>query len=124
LASVTYTDGFDVKENLPFKRIPPTFGKGSLRHTWKKLTSTFYVNYNGWKSIENYSSSSNDREEYATVDGTPAWITYNFSTYFQVNPTLAVSLGLENISDLHYRVFSSGVSSPGRNFFFSLNSNF
>ncbi len=56
--------------------------------------------------------------------GTLAWTTYNFYSDYQINDKLAVNFAVENILDLHYRPFSSGVSSPGRNFVIGLRGSF
>jgi hemoglobin/transferrin/lactoferrin receptor protein len=41
-----------------------------------------------------------------------------------MNKYLAVNVGIENITDQLYRSYSSGISSPGRNFIVSLNAQF
>ncbi len=56
--------------------------------------------------------------------GTLAWTTYNFYSDYQINDKLSVNFAVENILDLHYRPFSSGVSSPGRNFIIGLRGSF
>ncbi len=56
--------------------------------------------------------------------GSLAWTTYNFYSDYQINDKLAVNFAVENILNLHYRPFSSGVSSPGRNFVIGLRGSF
>ncbi len=48
--------------------------------------------------------------------GSLAWITYNFYGEYQINERFSLNFGVENITDIHYRPFSSGVSAPGRNY--------
>ena len=56
--------------------------------------------------------------------GTLAWTTYNFYSDYQINDKLSLNFAVENILDLHYRPFSSGVSSPGRNFVIGVRGSF
>lgn len=50
----------------------------------------------------------------------PAWYTVNFKSMVQVTKNLGFSAGIENILDLRYRPYSSGIVAPGRNLIFSL----
>ena len=56
--------------------------------------------------------------------GTLAWTTYNCYSDYQINDKFAINFAVENILDLHYRPFSSGVSSAGRNFIIGLRGSF
>ena len=56
--------------------------------------------------------------------GSLAWATYNLYTEYQINDKFSLNLSVENIGDLHYRPFSSGVSSAGRNFIIGLRGSF
>lgn len=56
--------------------------------------------------------------------GSLAWTTYNIYTEYKINDKFSVNLSVENIGDLHYRPFSSGVSSAGRNFVIGLRGSF
>ncbi len=116
-ANVVYTKG-DMYDEEGKKRaaphIPPLFGKFNLGYTNDALKINFMANFNGAKPIELYGGSV-DNPEYATIDGTYAWITYNLYLSYNLNKKIKFDIGLENITDLHYRTFSSGVSAPGRN---------
>ena len=54
----------------------------------------------------------------------PSWYTLNVKAMYQISDHFTVSAGLENITDQRYRMYSSGISSPGRNFVMSLKANF
>ena len=81
-----------------------------------------YVLYNGWKYLSDYNlaAGSEDNIQYATADGTPAWYTLNVRAAYAFSRLLSGQVGLENIEDVHYRTFASGVSAPGRNLQVSL----
>ncbi|MEK6615285.1 MAG: TonB-dependent receptor, partial [Bacteroidota bacterium] len=119
-SSINYTYGMykdKVNDTLvPMDHIPPVFGQTTLIHHYKKFESEFSIRYNGWKRLDAYSPSGEDNLPQATVYGMPSWYTLNIKTALQVNSFLRLILSVENILDMHYRTFASGVSAPGRNF--------
>jgi len=119
-----YTYGRVIDEDVPLDHIPPVFGIASLKLNLTRFTSEFFVRYNGWKKIKDYSPGGEDNEAYATADGMPSWATLNLRAAYQINHTLNVQASLENILDTHYRLFASGISAPGRNLIISLRANF
>jgi hemoglobin/transferrin/lactoferrin receptor protein len=74
-----------------------------------------FMLFNGRKISREYSPSGEDNVQYAPGGQTPAWQTYNLRASWQVNKNFAASFAVENILDLNYRVFASGISAPGRN---------
>jgi len=89
-----------------------------------KFKGDFYVLYNGWKRISDYSPSGEDNQKYATPEGMPAWFTLNLKLSYQVNKYLNIEAGMENILDQNYRKFASGISAPGRNIIAALRFSF
>jgi len=121
-SNLSYTYG-RVKEKMdevPLDHIPPLFGSTDFRLDIKKFRADFIVNYSGWKRLNDYSISGEDNFEYATAEGNPAWYTLNLMSAYQINNYINLQIGVENILDIHYRMFASGVSAPGRNFVFSV----
>ena len=108
----------------PLAHIPPNYGKTSVAYAAKRWRAEFTIRYNGNKPLEDYAPGSSDNEDFATPIGALAWTTLNLYGSYQFTENFAVTLGLENIADLHYRMFSSGVSAPGRNFFVALTGSF
>ena len=119
-SNLTYTYGRVRKDNVPLDHIPPIFGMTSFKVEMKRFKGDFYVLYNGWKRIQNYSPSGEDNQTYATPEGMPAWYTLNLKLSYQINRYLNIEVGVENILDQNYRKFASGISSPGRNFIVAL----
>ena len=82
-----------------------------------------YVDANGDACIP-----TGDRGSIATCTqdyaGALAWTTYNFYGDYQISNKIALNFAVENILDLHYRPFSSGVSSAGRNFVLGIRGKF
>ena len=144
----TYTYGWDTEADMPLSHIPPVFGRLALSKSFGKsqfdqpAKMIIYSNFNGWKRLDDYGSSSVDNVSEATVDGTPSWFTLNgtLSYKFRIKSgtdgqplsydglapekSLVFQLGIENILDHHYKPFSSGMSAPGRNFIVSLRASF
>jgi hemoglobin/transferrin/lactoferrin receptor protein len=110
------TDSFD----YPLDHISPLSGRIAIRYTENKFSGDFYALFNGWKRIRNYNMLGEDNQQYATVDGTPAWVTLNIRAQYTFCKYYAVQTGIENILDTQYRVFASGINAPGRNTYVTL----
>ena len=122
-ATYTYTKGNyadrkldGLNTALPIDHIPPTYGRVGLKHDIKKFTAELFTLFNGWKRIEDYNLNGEDNEIYATKDGMPAWQIWNINTNYQLTKKLNFSFQIENIADLNYRYFASGISALGRNY--------
>ena len=125
--TVNYTIGRDVSAGVPLDHIPPVYGRLGLRGTTgdKRLAGEFFVMYNGWKRLARYSPSGEDNLQYAIpTQGMPAWYTLNLRGSYRLGQYVQAQLGVENLTNTHYRVFSSGISAPGRNVIFALRGNF
>ena len=65
-----------------------------------------------------------DNEQYATEMGMPAWFTLNLRAGYQMYNGISLMLGVDNIFDIQYRTFASGINAPGRNIFLTLKGSF
>ena len=104
----------------PLDHIPPDFGRIGIQYNSGKLRSELFSNFSGWKFIDEYSSSGEDNAQYAHARGTPSWYTINLRLGYELNKTLTLQAGVDNMMDLQYRMFASGINSPGRNVFGTL----
>jgi hemoglobin/transferrin/lactoferrin receptor protein len=120
-ATYTYTKGTyqNGLVEMPLDHIPPTYGRVGLKHNVKKMTYELFTVFNGWKRIEDYNLNGEDNEIYATKDGMPAWQIWNINTSYQPTQKLNFSFQIENMADLNYRYFASGISALGRNYILS-----
>lgn len=126
-ATVTEGKSFDAEgTETPLAHIPPLYGQGVMKYTVGKYTLRGTYRFNGLKAWEDYApAGSSDNEDLAIENvGTPAWSTVDVHIEAKLNKKLRLQGGIENIADLHYRPFSSGVSAPGRNFIVSLRGSF
>ncbi|MBX7094312.1 MAG: TonB-dependent receptor [Flavobacteriales bacterium] len=125
-SAINYTYGRVITDttDYPLDHIPPVFGRTAFILNLKKFRGEFYTMYSGWKRVKDYNLVGEDNYSQAAPDGMPAWCTLNVRASYQINKYLRVQGGIENITDLNYRVFASGISAPGRNFTMTLRANF
>ncbi len=111
-------------DSIPMAHIPPLSIRGEVVMSLSEFSKiNIYTNYNDWKYASNYDANGVDNLDEATVDGTPSWYTINV-VYSRKFNNLKTSLACENIFDVHYKTFASGISSSGRNFILNLQCNF
>lgn len=122
-ATYSYTKGRYTNEDVngvnsekPLDHIPPTYGRIGLKHDLKKFSAELFTVFNGWKQIEAYNLNGEDNEVYATKDGMPGWQIWNINTSYQPSKQINLSFQIENLADLNYRYFASGISALGRNY--------
>ena len=115
--------GFDVSNNEPLGHIPPYYGNSSIKIFHKKTTSRLWTNF-AFKKTLNRSNEASDNIDLATDEGWPGWQIINLSFKYDLNKNTKLQLNVENILDVHYITFASGISSPGRSFKFSVNFNY
>ena len=112
----TYNDG---SKEMPLDHIPPSYGRLGIKHGNEKWNAEVFSVFNGWKRIADYNLNGEDNEIYATKDGMPSWMTLNFASYYNPRKNISVGFQIENITDLNYRYFASGISAVGRNYILS-----
>jgi len=109
---------------IPLDHIPPVFGKLGIQINENKFRADLFVNYSGWKRIEDYNPFGEDNQAYALPQGMPSWYTINARLTYQFNKYFGAQVACENILDQNYRVFASNISAPGRNFIITLRGSF
>lgn len=110
--------------DAPLDHIPPFMARTSFSYTNNKFNADFFINLSGAKLLKNYSLGGEDNEQYATDMGMPAWFTMNLRAGYQIYKGISIQAGVDNIFDLQYRTFASGINAPGRNVFVSLRGTF
>ncbi len=125
--TLTFTKGKlqpNQQSEIALDHIPPVYGRTGIRYERGRWLGEIFALYNGWKRIEKYNPSGEDNQQYATIDGAPAWITLNARAGTRVSSVLTLQAGIENILDKNYRVFASGFSAPGRNIYVAIRAGF
>lgn len=114
-ATASYTYGRDTQNDAPISHIPPAFG--SVRLMWKQPTWSIGASF-WWAAAQTFDQIPNDDEVKVginyTEDGTPAWRRLDVSGSFRPMSSMELIVGIENLFDLNYHTFASGISAPGR----------
>ncbi|MFO7864634.1 MAG: TonB-dependent receptor, partial [Salinivirgaceae bacterium] len=123
-SSVNWIHGRDDADE-PLRHVTPFFATGHVTFEKKKLMADFSMKYNGKLTHTNMAPSEKDKDYIYALDGngqtfSPAWATFNFNVQYQLNSSLLISTGVENIFDRQYRPYSSGIPAPGRNIILSM----
>lgn len=113
----------------PLRHAAPIFGSTKLTLAYSKLKCEFFTNYNGslahnelaYNEDEKRHLYSNDENGNAYYQG---WITFNLRSSYSFTDYLTLYVGLDNLSDIRYMTYSSGVVSPARSINASLNYKF
>ena len=125
--SITYTKGSNLKDMLPMPSIPPLFGNIKFKIINEKSQYQLSYRFSSSKDPSTYSIGGEDGldETPVTIDsngniqylGMPSWGIFQLSSLFKTNllkRPIDFKIILDNIFDIHYREFASGISSPGR----------
>ena len=120
---INYTKGDIVYNDYPMPSIPPIYGSIKLRFKKNNFNMQLTYKFSQSKSAEEYSFGGEDSLEetphvYENGEikylGMPKWGIFKLSSLFRVTKKIKAQLLLDNIFDIHYREFASGISSPGR----------
>ncbi|MFT4600630.1 MAG: hemoglobin/transferrin/lactoferrin receptor protein [Arenicella sp.] len=122
--SYNLTKGMDLGANTPLEHIPPQFGKIDFTYAGEKLNTSIYSFYNFRKNLSEYTPGGDNIDLTPNEEGTPPWWTLNFRLSYTFYDNFTVQGAVENILDMHYLQFSSGISSAGRNVMFSIKADF
>lgn len=122
--SISYSDSKDLLNDRPLRHTPPLFGKFSVTYSKNKNKIGYFISYNGKKELKNFSVSELNKLYLYTESGSPSWVTHNFFYKLNYNYIIDFDFGIDNIFDIHYRTYSSGISAPGRNIRLGINLKF
>lgn len=126
--NLTFTRGED-SDGKPLRHVAPTFGQTELEYKKSPWQVALYAKYNGEVSNQELAPSEQSKTHmYALNDRgepySPAWWTLNLKGSYQINDYLTLQAGVENILDVRYRPYSSGIAGQGRNFMAALRARF
>jgi hemoglobin/transferrin/lactoferrin receptor protein len=113
----------------PLRHAAPWFGMSSFTYSAEKLRMDLYATYSGEVSYENLPPEEQGKDYMYAKDKdgnpySPSWYTFNFKVIYQITDIFSVSGGVENITDVRYRPYSSGITAPGRNFILAVRASF
>lgn len=124
-SNITFTKGGSVNSSSPLPSISPLFGSFYLKWINSNFKTQFSYKFSGYKNPEDYSPGGEDSLEETPLlgfngnepnyYGIPSWGIFKLSSSYKISNKLKATLIFDNIFDIHYREFASGISSPGRN---------
>ncbi len=122
--ALTWIDGNDDEGN-PLRHVSPTFGEVHAMYVTEKITLDAYYLFNGEVSPDRMALSEQAKPDIYLANNrgelySPSWQTLNVKGSWQLNKHFGITAGVENILDVRYRPYSSGIVAPGRNFIVSL----
>lgn len=113
----------------PSRHAAPWFGSAQLSYTTKQLKMIVYTQFSGEKKFEDMPFEEIPKSELYAIDDngnpySPSWVTLNFKANYQLKENFILGGGIENLTDVRYRTYSSGIAAAGRNFILSLTAKF
>ena len=104
----------------PSRHAAPWYGITRLSYTRQKWNAQIYMMYSGGRSFENLPVEERSKDFLYAIDDngnpfSPGWATLNFKSRYQLSEDWSFNIGLENITDVRYRPYSSGIVAPGFN---------
>lgn len=131
-AKYNYQHGIEEMENgeeARSRHAAPAFGEYKFGYQNNKLNVEFYTIYSARVSYENLNPEERTKPFIYAKDQdgnpfSPSWYTLNLKAKYQLLKYLVVNAGVENMADLMYRPYSSGIAAAGRNFVVSVSCRF
>jgi len=129
-SAINYQKGTEVSHlsediTSPSRHAAPLFMTNSLTLKFKKVVVKAYHQFNASYSNNQLSIDQRDKSNIYAFDEaglphSPSWHTFNLKGVFRLGDHWVLSGGIENIADIRYRTYSSGISAPGRNYIASV----
>jgi len=119
----------DDKTTSPSRHAAPAFGLTKIRYQSKKVSLELSSQYSAAMPFEKMPQEEITKQTIYAADSngnpySPSWLIFNLSTRYDLSPRFQINAGIENIGNLQYRSYSSGIVNPGRNFQLSLKGSF
>ncbi|MBB3696591.1 TonB-dependent receptor [Flammeovirga yaeyamensis] len=114
--NVTYTYGKDLQNNTSLRHVPPVFGQTKLAFKKKRWVANAVFDFSGGIAFEDLAPSEQGKPYLYSKNGSLSWWTLGVNSSYRINNYLQVIGGVDNLFDLNYRTYSSGINAPGRNF--------
>ena len=132
--NITYTKAARNEMIGALPSILPFYGGGVLAYNKNKTQFNLSYRFNSSKAPKEYSIGGEDGLEETPVlsivegqpifAGTPKWSTFSLNGNYQLSKSIKLGAAVENIFDVHYRTFASGISAPGRSIVLKTQVNF
>jgi hemoglobin/transferrin/lactoferrin receptor protein len=113
----------------PLRHAAPLFGTARVSYRQDQLEMMLYGVYNAQVDYDELPDEEKSKTEIYAIDPdgnpySPTWAALHFKANYHLNEFLTIGAGLENITDVRYRPYSSGIAGAGRNFMLSFQADF
>ena len=113
-------------DDLPVRHVAPLFSNFHVELKKQRFLVDLYLLMNGKMSHEKLALDEREKTHLYASDSdgnsySPAWYTLNVKGRYTISDKMDVVAGLENLLNIRYRPYSSGIVAPGFNFVLSLN---
>ena len=125
---VNFTSSDKNSDYGPMPSIAPFFGTFTFSRQYRKWSHFLIWKFSASKKPRDFSWGGEDGlNETPIIDpnasleidrfyGMPSWNSFSLLAQYFFNENIKLTFGLNNIFDIHYRTFASGISSEGRSF--------
>lgn len=119
----------DDQPGFPLRHVAPPFGVTTLSYVWGRWHVEGSLRYNAAMRFEDLAlSERNDPWSYARDamgrPHVPGWTVLDLRASVRVGSVVTVQAAAENLTDVLYRPYSSGISAPGRNLMIAIKAAF
>lgn len=113
----------------PSRHAAPWFGTTKIHFYHKKLELQASCEYSKEIAYKDLPVSEQGKAYLYASDSNgnpyaPQWYSLDAKAMFHMSKILSFSAGIENITNQRYRTYSSGITAPGRNFYFAFTGKF
>ena len=103
----------------PSRHVAPYFGESSLTYEYNSWSGSLIHRFQGTKSHSQMAVTEREKIELYALDAeglayAPSWGVWNLVGKYEFTDWGNILLQLENLTDLRYRPYSSGISAAGR----------
>lgn len=107
------------------RHISPFNASSQVVYRRKKWSCNMTLRYNGEVAAEDMPFSERSKIEMYAINDlgqpySPAWYTMNVQGTYELNKNIVLRAGIENLMNIKYRPYSSGITAPGRSVFIAL----
>ena len=119
----------DDASTSPSRHAAPAFGVTKLRYQEKRGTLEVSSHYSAAMPFDKMPQEEIAKPFLYAIDSngnpfSPSWMIINLAARIPITSSIQINAGIENIGNLQYRGYSSGIVNPGRNFQLSLKGSF
>ena len=112
-------------QGYPLRHVNPFNATSTLSFNKDKFRTNIILRYNGAVDAEDMAFSELSKVHMYAINEnglpySPAWYTINIHGSYHFSKNILLRVGLENLMDVRYRPYASGIAAPGRSVFFSM----